>query len=85
MPSINRVSTIADQANALSLTINGREISLAKSDIHSPLNTPGKRRQKLEELFGAPLPNVHIHRNRNGSIAVATGAEPSVWPEDETS
>ena len=27
--------------------------------------------------------NVFYHRNRDGSIAVAVGREPDIWPEDE--
>lgn len=27
---------------------------------------------------------IFLHKNRNGTIAVATGREPVVWPEDET-
>jgi len=26
---------------------------------------------------------IFLHKNRNGTIAVATGQEPKVWPEDE--
>lgn len=26
--------------------------------------------------------DVHIHRNRDGSVAVALGRAPEVWPED---
>lgn len=29
-----------------------------------------------------PLPDIFAHVNRDGSIAIATGTEPSVWPED---
>lgn len=28
-------------------------------------------------------PTIHFHRNRDGSIAVATGVAPETWPEDE--
>jgi hypothetical protein len=27
--------------------------------------------------------DIHVHRNDDGSIAIAVGNAPSVWPEDE--
>jgi len=32
---------------------------------------------------GLALPGVYVHMNRDGSLAVATGQKPAVWPEDE--
>lgn len=29
------------------------------------------------------MPVFFIHLNRSGTVAVATGSEPAVWPEDE--
>ena len=29
------------------------------------------------------MPLFFVHFNANGSVAIATGAEPAVWPEDE--
>ena len=31
----------------------------------------------------AEMPVFFVHFNRSGSVAVATGQEPAVWPEDE--
>ena len=28
--------------------------------------------------------DVHVHKNRDGTIALAIGQEPATWPEDET-
>jgi ribosomal protein L9 len=36
----------------------------------------------LEAIYGGPIDDLWVHLNDNGSIAIATGAEPSVWPED---
>ena len=33
--------------------------------------------------FGYTLDDLFIHRNDDGSWAVATGTEPNVWPEDD--
>ena len=35
------------------------------------------------QLKEVPTVPVFLHKNRSGTIAVATGAEPEVWPEDE--
>jgi hypothetical protein len=29
------------------------------------------------------LPPLFVHKNRDGSLALATGGAPAVWPEDE--
>lgn len=40
---------------------------------------------ELESKIGrGRINNLFIHRNRNGTYAIATGAEPTTWPEDET-
>ena len=33
-----------------------------------------------QQMFPVP---VFVHKNRDGTIAIATGEEPDVWPEDE--
>jgi len=42
--------------------------------------------QKITASFAAKATEetpVFFHKNRNGTIAIATGAAPKVWPEDE--
>lgn len=36
-----------------------------------------------QKNFGYVLNDVFLHKNRDGSWAIATGQEPAVWPEDE--
>lgn len=33
--------------------------------------------------FGYTLDDIWLHKNRDGTWAIATGAVPDVWPEDE--
>jgi hypothetical protein len=33
-------------------------------------------------LANDALGTIHIHQNRDGSLAIASGREPSIWPED---
>ena len=37
----------------------------------------------LETAAKEELHDLHVHRNRDGSIAIAVGEAPKVWPEDE--
>lgn len=37
----------------------------------------------LADARGISLPTIVVHVNRDSSLAVATGAAPDVWPEDE--
>ena len=39
-------------------------------------------KNRLRQLSKRDLLDVFVHQNRDGSFAVATGAEPDVWPED---
>lgn len=79
---ISRVSTLGDEA--FGITMNGRRFVAQRSEIPISLDTPAKVKGRIKELFGRDLPDLHVHRNRDGSFAVATGIEPSTWPEDES-
>ncbi len=37
----------------------------------------------IEAAGGLMLDDLFVHVNRDGSVAVATGAVPDIWPEDE--
>ncbi len=39
--------------------------------------------QAVLQGLDAEMPTYFLHVNADGSVAVATGAEPAVWPEDE--
>lgn len=46
------------------------------------LATPAAVKTEAEKIIGKTT-DLFIHKNRDGSWAVATGEEPRVWPEDE--
>ena len=86
MSSIQRINTIGDEENQFSLTIGGVTKSVTRAEM-AQLNNPTKIKERLEELFGMPLPNVWPHINRGdpfSGVVIATGENPpDVWPEDE--
>lgn len=85
MPSIQRINTVGDEENKFSLTIGGVTKSVKRSEM-AQLNNPTKIKERLEELFGMPLPFIHPHINSGDPfvVVIATGASPpDVWPEDE--
>jgi len=43
----------------------------------------GRLDDRLEDLKADLGGRVFLHRNRDGSVAIATGSEPETWPEDE--
>ena len=48
------------------------------------LDTEAKLYDDLVDQIGkTPDTPVFFHKNRNGTIVIATGQEPDVWPEDE--
>ena len=66
------------------------EIDRAKFEVtHANLttyDTVEKIKAEIERqasLSAKQLPKIFFHKNRDGSIAIATGDEPKVWPEDE--
>ena len=59
---------------------DGREVRLLQSD-RATFNTPEKLRNEVSRQLGDN--NFHFHINRDGSIAMAYGQEPELWPEDE--
>jgi len=46
------------------------------------ISTKEKVDQEVEKVLGKDN-KVFSHVNRDGTIAIAYGAEPAVWPEDE--
>jgi len=83
---LERVATWRDVAkDPVSITVDGVEIVITRQDVAS-LNTADDIRQFLETLAltsAVELPRIYVHLNRDRSVAVATGREPAVWPEDE--
>ncbi len=83
--NITRISTIGDTDNQIIIETGGKKKKKKKGKLTraemAGLDTPGKRRKRLEQLIGKKLPDVFVHKNRDGSYAVATGKEPTEWPE----
>jgi hypothetical protein len=44
--------------------------------------TPAAVKAEAEKILGR-LDDLFVHKNRDSTWAVATGAVPAVWPEDE--
>jgi hypothetical protein len=60
-----------------------REATLTPEELQKVSNRVERIKAALEEKFGVTL-DIFIHINRDGSVAIAIGAEPAVWPEDES-
>lgn len=71
----------AAQGKAVVLVVDGQEIEIDHAALDS-LNTAGKLEAAVEGMAGRELP-VFFHINRDGSLAMAWGEAPRVWPEDE--
>jgi hypothetical protein len=70
-----------EQGPAIIIEWNGRSIAVQHSQL-ATLNTATKLKLAVETIAGESL-SVWFHFNRAGNVAMATGAEPEVWPEDD--
>lgn len=72
----------AVQGDAVCVVVDGQTASIDHDDlaIH---DTPAKLKAEVEGQLGQELPGLFFHINRDGSVAMAIGAEPPIWPEDE--
>lgn len=57
-------------------------VAIEQGGLPDPL-TPGTLLAMAVQQAGMPLPRVWFHVNRDGSIAIATGRYPVIWPEDD--
>jgi hypothetical protein len=76
----------AEQGKAVLIVVDGKKIEIDHASL-TTLDTAEKIKAELQSqasLSNMQLPKIFIHLNRDGSVAVAVGAEPRVWPEDET-
>ena len=81
---VKQVTTKQDEDNAVCLQINGGTICVTNDDVSMfSLNTNVKLKTFVEKILGKSE-DIYFHINRDGSIAVATGSEPELYPEDET-
>ena len=82
---LTRVATSRDvKKKAIVLEISGKNVQMSHGDL-SLYNTASAVEEVISTragLAGVILPRVFVHINRDGSLAVATGAAPEEWPED---
>jgi len=86
MTHIRRIKTVrhprtAQEAQIIIETADGKVFQPSKAALDT-LATPTAVKAEAEKALGK-LDDLFIHKNRDGSWAVATGAAPAVWPEDE--
>lgn len=70
---------------AVLIQIDGRELAVTHVGL-AIYDTAAKLEAEIERqavLSNVQLPRLFFHVNRDGSIALATGFPPKVWPEDE--
>lgn len=71
----------AGGANQVTIVLgDGREFKVNKNQL-AQLDTEKKIQAAIEAFFG-PLSDIWVHKNRDGTWAIATGQEPNMWPED---
>lgn len=82
---MKRVATFKRGAEAIIVELSGRKLEISREDLKET-GTAGKITEELNRQAGAigvVIPRFFVHVNRDGSIAMATGLRPKVWPEDE--
>jgi hypothetical protein len=47
------------------------------------LDTAAKVITEVSKSITTDKPDLFVHKNRDGSYAIATGIEPKIWPEDD--
>ena len=73
-----------DQGRAVHIVVDGYSLEITHNDL-ARLNTEAKVQREIDRLArlnDVTLP-IFAHVNRDRSIAIATGAAPEIWPEDE--
>lgn len=82
---LTRVATSRNAKKAaVVLEVDGKRVQMSHGDM-SIYNTAAAVEEIISTragLAGVVLPRVFVHINRDGSVAVATGKAPKVWPED---
>jgi len=83
--SLTRVATSEKKTNAVEIVVDKTTLTIERDDL-ATLYTAAKLKAAVEQqasLASKELPRLFFHINDDGSIAVATGTEPDVWPEDD--
>jgi hypothetical protein len=68
------------QGHAVELVVDSTTVEISHDDL-TTLDTAAKLKSEVEQQAKQELA-VFFHINRDGSLAMSTGAEPEVWPED---
>lgn len=75
----------AKQGMAVVIEIDGTKFEISHADLII-YDTEKKIRTEIKQqasLAAKKLPKLFFHKNKGGSIAIATGIEPKIWPEDK--
>lgn len=83
---LTRVATFKDKGRAaVLLEVAGCRVQISHLELVTYATVVDMEDElcRRASLAGKSLPRFFIHKNRDGSLAVATGTEPEVWPEDE--
>jgi hypothetical protein len=75
---MKQIGTFKTGDTAVIIKFGNETITLSRAD--SLLKTESQIKQLFTDV---KLPEIFAHINDDGSIAIATGSEPDVWPEDE--
>ena len=78
---IYRVSTLKNAQNIIEIQGNDNKHMIIPAGQFNNPNLRDKLQTQANAIFGAG--EVYVHVNRDDTIAIATGAAPDVWPEDE--
>lgn len=85
--TIKRIATTRDTRKAYAVLIETKRgrYQLTANDLltHDTAKKVGAELKRQADITADSLPNIFVHVNRDGSLALATGHEPDVWPEDE--
>lgn len=81
---LNRIGTFIGDT-AFVVKFGNKQLELKKAQLPLlNLNTAEKVESALLLAHGESLPvPIFAHFNRDGSVALASGKRPSIWPEDE--
>ena len=85
MTSFRRIRSLKPKLGTLTritVEIGGKSFSVNQNTLRL-FKTGEQAKAALEQFLGYPIPDIWFHINRDGTWAVATGANPpEVWPED---
>jgi hypothetical protein len=80
MTAYVRVSTIKKDGITVATKKTSYTVDAASL---TTLDTALKLMTEIDKSVTKDKPDLFIHKNRDGSYAIATGIEPEKWPEDE--